>query len=79
MKAIQRFLDKIEVSDSGCWDWQAGKVIRDYGKFSDKGKTWRAHRWIYEYYNNDLNSQLVIQHKCNNTSCVNPIHLKQSS
>ena len=29
---IERFLDKIDVKESGCWEWQAG-TVDGYGQF----------------------------------------------
>lgn len=37
----------------------------------------RAHRFIYEYFHGEIDSNLVIHHKCYNRKCVNPTHLEQ--
>ena len=74
--AIERFLDKISISKSGCWVWVAGLTTKGYGKFHD-GKTVLPHRFIYEYYHNIISTDLTIDHLCRNRRCVNPEHLEE--
>lgn len=73
--AIERFLSKISISDSGCWEWTACLVGR-YGYFWNK-KLGYSHRFIYEYYHGDISSVLELDHLCRNRKCVNPLHLEQ--
>ena len=75
MEAIQRFLTKISIHKSGCWEWQ-GALNYGYGIIGIKGKTPRAHRWIYEYFYGQFPEELVINHICENKKCVNPLHLE---
>jgi len=72
---VQRFLEKINVVDSGCWEWTAYKNKDGYGTFKNI-KTVKAHRFAYEYYKNKIPKRLVIDHLCRNRSCVNPTHLE---
>lgn len=75
--SLTRFLDKVEVSENGCWNWIAGKSYDNYGKFWSNGRSIMAHRFVYEYWNGSIDSTLSIDHLCRNPSCVNPIHLEQ--
>lgn len=71
---IQRFLSKVKIIGF-CWEWQASKTL-GYGMFSIKHKVIGAHRFIYEYYFNRMDSNLQIDHLCRNRACVNPFHLE---
>jgi hypothetical protein len=46
-----------------------------YGKHFAKGKTIIAHRWAWEIVNGPIPDGLLVCHKCDVTSCVNPDHL----
>lgn len=82
--AIDRFVEKVEVTDTGCFIWTGGKVgpLRNYGgfyagrrKYGDSGKA-RAHRWSYETFVGPIPDGLEIDHLCRNGLCVNPDHLE---
>ena len=73
---IERFHTKYEIdSITGCHNWAASKFRDGYGAFKRNKKTYRAHRWIYEYLNGPMPEGLVVRHKCHNPACVNPAHL----
>ena len=78
---IQRFLEKINVSDNiyqgtPCWDWTACKDKDGYGSFSVNGKSIRSHKFSYELYNGEIPKGLQLDHLCRNRDCINPIHLE---
>ena len=75
--AIERFLSKINVVDSGCWEWSKPICPNGYANFGINYRKMYAHRFIYEYYTGQLDPNLTIDHLCRNRKCVNPEHLEQ--
>ena len=71
-----RFEQKFRVTP-GCWIWEGCKTHQGYGHFrGGKGKNpMKAHRFSYELYVGPVPEGLIILHKCDNPSCVNPDHL----
>jgi hypothetical protein len=73
----ERFVDKINKTN-GCWYWTGAKTPKGYGKIVVNGKTVYAHRLSWVLYCGpaleDIESLLIL-HKCDTPSCVNPKHL----
>ncbi len=63
---------------TGCWNWLKGKHPQGYGQLWYDGKSsQKAHRASYEIANGvKLPPEIDILHDCDNTSCINPEHLK---
>jgi len=74
--AIKRFLKKINVVPSGCWELTSYITPDGYGTFWFNGKTILLHRFIYEYYHGAICPDLEIDHLCRNRKCVNTDHLE---
>ncbi len=71
---------RIEASQHGyvnmiCWEWHGGKDRDGYGKVGDRGKTWRAHRYVWFLLYQNIPEGKLILHSCNNPSCIRPSHL----
>jgi|ERR1035437_9407136 hypothetical protein len=71
----QRFLESFKKSKNGCWIWQKALSF-GYGIFCYNYKRERAHRYSYRYFKGNIPKNKVIDHLCNNPSCVNPKHLE---
>lgn len=80
MKTIlERFEEKYcPEPNTGCWLWTAGeggtsrKGINTYGVFAGG----YAHRWAYEHFKGPIPRGLTVDHKCRQTFCVNPEHMR---
>ncbi|MBA0362397.1 HNH endonuclease signature motif containing protein [Stenotrophomonas maltophilia] len=71
-----RFEEKVQpVTESGCWIWMAGDFSNGYGCFTVGGVSVKAHRASYLIYKGALPKNLMVCHKCDTPSCVNPDHL----
>jgi len=68
---IERFLARVSITDTGCWDWG-----RAYGSFKYEGCSVPAHRFAYEFFVGPILEGLEIDHLCRNPRCVNPDHLE---
>jgi len=76
---LERFLSKINVVESGCWEWTGCKNNQGYGQIKVDDKGIKTHRFIYEYYHGNINPELEIHHKCYNRSCCNITHLEEKT
>ena len=72
----ERFDEKYEVvTESGCWIWIAYTDKDGYGTFWKNGMSKRAHRVSYELYKTKVPEDMLVCHRCDTPSCVNPDHL----
>ncbi len=76
-KVIERFLSKVNKSDSAneCWEWTGGKFRRGYGAITISKRTIKAHRVAYYIANNKDPHPRLVLHSCDNPTCCNPSHL----
>ena len=72
----KRFAANVVKNPSGCWNWTGSKTRGGYGKFSDKGKQARAHKWLCELVTGRVKKGFDVHHTCGNRVCVNPRHLR---
>lgn len=79
---VARFWSKVSVTgkDSDCWEWNASREEKGYGRFRLPGpdrRTWAAHRVAYAIYHGGFPPEgQLVRHSCDNPSCVNPYHLE---
>lgn len=76
---LPRFEAKVEKTD-GCWRWLGAKHGKGYGHFKmptgkGDGRIEKAHRTAYNLYVGEIPDGLMVLHRCDNPSCVNPDHL----
>ena len=77
---IERFNKKYIVDpNTGCWIWTGSLNNKGYGNFRVGDKVLKAHRFAYEYFVEPLDYSYEICHNCNNSKCVNPMHLRQDT
>lgn len=72
-----RFMKKVCVAESGCWEWIGFCNNDGYAMFSkSKHEYVSAHRWAYQHFVGPIPAGLEIDHTCNVRNCVNPAHLE---
>lgn len=66
-----------QVDMNGCFNCKSHRLDRDgYARLDRYGKEWQMHRYVYTItYNVVLEPGMVVRHKCDNPSCINPKHL----
>lgn len=74
----ERFWPKVQKTDT-CWLWTASLNDRGYGQFKvlpGQGHApMKAHRFSWELHFGPIPAGLVVCHRCDVPSCVNPAHL----
>lgn len=73
---LKRLFRKRQINSDGCWIW-TGYVDKDgYGEIWYADETWRVNRIVFLIFKPDeWDSELQINHNCNNPRCFNPEHL----
>jgi hypothetical protein len=73
---LSALLQETNQTASGCLEW-TGRVDKDgYGRSSEEGFDYMAHRRIYQLTNGSIPIELELDHKCRNRLCVNVVHLE---
>ncbi len=80
---IARFMTKVDRSGpphpkmgTPCWLWRGRPNAEGYAQFYTGGKTYRAHRWIFEQINGPVSAALHCDHLCRVRHCTNPDHVE---
>lgn len=79
IKNREKILSKISINPEGCWNWMGHKTPDGYGVTYTEGGEYKAHRVMYDIFKGIISTSNVIDHLCNNTSCVNPDHLSEKA
>lgn len=75
-KSYERFLQRIKICDSGCWQMSGWHDRDGYAHFHKSKSQSKAHRISYEFHRGIIPKGLTIDHLCKNKGCVNPEHLE---
>lgn len=70
--------NSVPSDDGDCWHW-TGRYSNRYGRVNvyvrGKTETFLAHRLSYELWVGPIPAGYTVDHKCCDTSCINPAHL----
>ena len=72
-------MEKVEFSESGCWDWTGAKVKDGYSRIGYEGRSQPGHRVSYRIFVGEIPEGWTIDHLCRNRGCVNPEHLEPTT
>lgn len=66
-----------QIDGNGCFILTSHRLNVDgYGYLHHGGREQRAHRFVYQECFGEIPKGIVVRHKCDNPSCINPEHLE---
>lgn len=73
-----RYVEKVDTVPDGCWIWTGYCDAKGYGQFKadPRKSSVKAHRFSVTLHGGNIPRGFSVDHKCRNTSCVNPDHLE---
>jgi len=74
LSPFERFSQKIQRLESGCWQWTSTILKNGYGTLSVDGQSVYAHIFAFESFRFPVPKGLTLDHKCRNRGCANPFH-----
>ncbi len=76
---MDRFVNRFSSpAETTCWEWHGTPTDAGYGLFGFDGKYVLAHRWsVWATKGLSGDIRKVVDHKCRNRTCVNPVHLEE--
>lgn len=73
---LRSFWKRVDIrSDEECWNWTGSKTTQGYGRVLINYQRKWAHRIAFELTYGSIPEGKVLMHRCDNPSCVNPVHL----
>lgn len=71
-----RLMDKVEYdTNGGCWLFRGVTLPAGYGHLKMGNRSVLAHRVSWSIRNGEIPPGMLVRHKCDVPSCVNPDHL----
>lgn len=72
---VEKLIENSLPNENGCLIWQRATSGSGYGKTWWEGRTYPAHRLMYQALHGELEKELDVCHTCHNKLCINPDHL----